>query len=141
MPLALVVASVDATAFGPISADERGRAQRRATTELQRDRVVKPQTRTRRETLLRDFEGWLIENLQTTLVELVDTPAIDPEHVSDTLAAYGRAMYYAGKSYGRYSETINAIAARRPYIKRSLVSAWDVAFSWMSHTCTTLRCP
>ena len=132
LPLALVIATADAMAFGPNSADERVRAQRRATTELQRDRVVKPQTRSRREVLLRDFESWLVENVQITLADLVDAPAVDPEHVSDTLAAYGRAMFYAGKSYGRFSETINAIAARRPYIKRSLVSAWDVAFSWIT---------
>lgn len=35
--------------------------------------------------------------------------------------------YYAGKAYGRYSETIDAVASRRLVLKLQLVGAWDVA--------------
>jgi len=58
--------------------------------------------------------------------------AVNAEHVSDTLASYGRALFYAGKPYGRYSETINAVVGRRPHLRRSPISAWDVAFSWVT---------
>ena len=37
----------------------------------------------------------------------------------------------AGKSYSRYSETINAIGSTRPIVKRRLTAAWDLAFAWL----------
>ena len=40
-------------------------------------------------------------------------------------------MYRAGKAYGKYAETINAIASQRPVIQKQLVSAWDLAFCWL----------
>ena len=132
LPLVLMLSGAEAMPLSPVNAEERAKAGKRAETVLQQDRVVRQQTRNRRELLLKDFEAWLVENVQTTLADLVDSHQVDAEHVSDILAAYGRAMFYSGKSYGRYSETINAIAARRPFLKRSLISAWDVAFSWIT---------
>ena len=41
-------------------------------------------------------------------------------------------MFAAGRSYGRYAETINSIAAARPLIKKQLTAAWDLAFCWLS---------
>ncbi len=41
-------------------------------------------------------------------------------------------MYYAGKPYGQFSETINAVAGRRPAIRKALVQAWDLAFAWQA---------
>ena len=40
-------------------------------------------------------------------------------------------MYRAGRPYGQYAETINAVAAKRPRIKRSLQQAWHLAFAWL----------
>ena len=40
-------------------------------------------------------------------------------------------MHRAGKAYGRYSETINAISMIRPSLKKNLSPAWDLAFSWL----------
>ena len=42
------------------------------------------------------------------------------------------SLFYAGKPYGRYSETISAIAGKRSFVRRSLVSAWDVVFAWVA---------
>ncbi len=41
-------------------------------------------------------------------------------------------MYYAGKPYGRFSETINALASRKPAIRRNVGLAWDLAFAWQA---------
>ena len=132
LPLALLIPCVVAMPMQPFSADERERASRRAGVQLHKDRVLRPQTRSRRETLLHEFEAWLTEHESITLSQLLDGPTVNAEAVSDILATYGQALFYAGKPYGRYSETINAVAGRRPHIKRSLVSAWDVAFAWVT---------
>jgi hypothetical protein len=57
---------------------------------------------------------------------------LDCEEVSEALVAYGKEMYNAGKSYGRFSETINAVTAKRSALRRSLQSAWDLAFNWVA---------
>ena len=115
----------------PAGADETKRAQRRADAVLQADRVVKQKTRDHRETLLQAFDRWLREHLGSALDELLDQGRDNPEAVSDALVAFGKEMFYAGKSYGRFSETINAVASRRPFLRRQLASAWDLAFNWV----------
>lgn len=132
LPLVTFLSCACAMPLQPFNADERQKASRRSHVELHSDRVLRPQTRTRRETLLHDFEIWLCENEGVTLSQFLDGPAVNAEHVSDILASYGRALFYAGKPYGRYSETINAVVGRRPHLRRSLISAWDVAFSWVT---------
>ena len=47
------------------------------------------------------------------------------------LERYGRAQYKAGRPYGHYAETINAVSAKRPRIRRSLQQAWDLAYAWL----------
>ena len=56
---------------------------------------------------------------------------MDAEAISYWLAEYERELYVAGKAYGQYSETINAVAMLKPIVKRQLASAWDVAFAWL----------
>ena len=82
--------------------------------------------------LLADFGSWLLHTHQTNIAEVIDSRDVDPEHVAALLVEYGKQLYYAGKPYGRYSETINAIGARRPVLRKSPVSAWDLAFAWVS---------
>ena len=48
------------------------------------------------------------------------------------LVEYGKEMYYSEKSYGRFSETINGVAAKCPVLWRQLVGAWDLAVAWIS---------
>lgn len=53
------------------------------------------------------------------------------EAVAEALVAYGKDLYQAGKAYGRFSETINAVTAKRPSLRRRIPQAWDLAFNWV----------
>ena len=132
LPLAFLVSQVAAMPLQPLDGNEVRRAERRASVRLVADRVVRRQTRTRREQLLDQFNSWLIEKASLNIEELVDRRDADPETISDWLVTYGRELYYAGKAYGRFSETINAVASRRPLFRRQLTGAWDSAFSWVA---------
>jgi hypothetical protein len=37
----------------------------------------------------------------------------------------------SGKSYGESSETLDAVTAKRPILRRQVASAWDLAFNWV----------
>lgn len=115
----------------PSGGDEASRAARRAENQLQADRVVLQSTRNRRDTLLSHFDAWLQDNLRTTLESMLEPRNLDYEFVSEALVAYGRDMYQAGKSYSRFSETINALTAKRPALRRNVATAWDLAFNWV----------
>ena len=54
--------------------------------------------------LLGAFDAWLQENLRTNLHELLDARTLDAEFVSEALVSYGKEMYNAGRSYGKFSE-------------------------------------
>lgn len=80
--------------------------------------------------LLTVFDQWLVSegvSLDSLLGSM--NPHIDA--VNCLLERCGRQMYRAGRPYGHYAETINAVAARRPRIKRSLQQAWDLAYAWL----------
>ena len=47
------------------------------------------------------------------------------------LRAYGQEMFTFGKEYGRFAETINAMATSRLAIQKQLSPAWDLAFAWL----------
>lgn len=115
--------------LAPHGAEEAARAVCRSGTVLQADRLVLQQTRDRREVLLAAFDSWISSNMRTTLEALIDRENVDAETITDALVAYGKAMYQAGKSYGRYSETINALTAKRPMLRRRVSAAWDLAFN------------
>eukprot|EP00438_Fugacium_kawagutii_P017058 Skav216351 [mRNA] locus=scaffold2385:191031:215658:- [translate_table: standard] len=131
--IALLIQSsiAEAMPLTPQGSEENRRAARRAGNTLQADRVILQSTRDRRSCLLADFDIWLATNFRTTLHALIGQEAVDAEAVADALVAYGKQMYDAGKSYGRFSETINAVTARRPALRRNLASAWDLAFNWV----------
>ena len=132
LPLALVLAPVAAMPLNPTDRNEQRRADRRAGVQLIADRVIRPQTRTRRDTLIEQFNSWLLEKVALTVQELVDDKNADPEVIANWLVIYRKELYYSGKAYGRFSETINAVASRRPVFRRQLVAAWDLAFCWVA---------
>lgn len=113
----------------PLGSEETEKARRRVETTLLADRVLRPQTRTRCEQLL---DQLLVENMHLTLEQLLGKREADAELVSKALVTYGKQLLYSGKSHGRYSETINAVAAKRPTLKRLLAGAWDLAFAWVT---------
>lgn len=116
---------------GVQSAGDALRAQRRAGINLVADRVMRPQTRSRRDGLLSDFEKWL-STFNLALSDVVDARDFDPERVSSLLVQYGRHLYYLGRPCGVYSETINAVVSPRPTLRRQVGQAWDLAFAWVA---------
>ena len=116
----------------PVNSAEAKRAVRRAEVVLHADRVVRPQTRTRREKLLALFNDWLLVNAEISLTNLLQSQDFQPEDISELLVEYGKALFYGGKSYGCYAETINGVASKKPVLRRQLVGAWDLAFSWVA---------
>ena len=111
---ASLVLSSCAMPMQPSGTGEAERAERRSGVVLQADRVVLQQTRDRREILLTAFDTWLAENCRTTLEALLEPGNIDYDEVAEMLVAYGKDMYQAGKSYGRFSDAINAVTANAP---------------------------
>lgn len=132
LPLACVILHASAMPLMPVGSEEHQRAARRARVSIAADRAVRPQTRNRRDVLLGQFDDWLRPNAEVTLEELIESREIDPEQISNLLVEYGKELFYAGKSYGRFSETINGVCARRPVLKRQLASAWNLAFAWVA---------
>ena len=130
--LLLAAPSSHGMPLGPQTTAELGRAERRSTAHLQATRVVRKQTLDSREKLLNEFGSWLWEERRIRLATLLQKKPPDPEEICALLVAYGQEMFAAGRSYGRYAETINSIAAARPLIKKQLTAAWDLAFCWLS---------
>ena len=116
----------------PTGAEDVRRAGRRAEVQLHADRVVKQQTRNYRQSLLSKFDTWLAEAMRTTLDDLLHSGQFDAEAVAEALTAYGKELYYAGRPYGQYSETINAVTAAKPTLRRQVQAAWDLAFNWVA---------
>ena len=116
----------------PTSAAERERASFRAATTLVASRTVRPETRQGRQKLLEKFSVWLSRFHGVALFELLSQKPADPEEICKWLVMYGQDMFSAGKSYAAYSETVNAVSAYRPLIKKQLAPAWDLAFAWLA---------
>jgi len=117
--------------FSPENLVEAERAWRRRDIQLAADRVVRQQTRDNRGRLLQQFRNWLEAEQGIAWDSVFEQKPLDPEEVCKWLVQYGRELFVAGKSYSRYSETINAIGSTRPIVKRHLTAAWDLAFAWL----------
>ena len=118
--------------IGACTAAEHARVLARAGNNLVSSRAVRPQTRDKRLIYLERFRRWLLEEKSTSLRLMLEQKPPDPEKVNDLLIEYGKQLYYGGKAYGIYAETVNAIAAERPLIRRQLTAAWDLAFCWLA---------
>ncbi|CAK9019750.1 Uncharacterized protein SCF082_LOCUS14645 [Durusdinium trenchii] len=97
----------------PQTGNERSRALARAATQLIPDRAVTTETRDRRAIYLKEFDAWLTEAMDLSVDVLLAEKPADPEKISECLVQYGRALFTAGKSYQKYSETINAVGTAR----------------------------
>ena len=120
------VAAMEAT-----TAAEKERVKFRSSLNLPSDRLLKRETRNQRRLLVIRFRTWLWKDHGISLRGLLDAKPIDPERISHWLAVYGKEMYLGGRSYGQFSETINAIAMMKPLIRKQLTPAWDVAYAWL----------
>jgi len=93
---------------------------------------MKPQTGRRRDKLIDDFESWALASCGVSVVGMLDAVSVDSEAISTMLVAYGKSLYYSGRPYGVYSESINAVVSRRGCLRRQFCTAWDLAFSWVA---------
>ena len=126
----VLMPSVDA--MEAATAADLKRAAFRSAAGIQPSRVTRKETLQSRSRLLDDFGSWLYETQGVLLSVLLTAKPADPEEISHWLVQYGQQMYLAGRSYGKYAETVRAIAAARPSIKKQLTGAWDLAFAWLS---------
>ncbi|CAE6946248.1 unnamed protein product [Symbiodinium natans] len=119
---------------GPLSPrnhQDRQRQGSRAGRSLPEGRPVLLRTSNNRDKLLHGFDAWL-RVIGSSLQFLLTTEASPAETIVGYLCRYGRELFDAGRPYWHYAETINAIAAKRPSLRRQLQGAWDLAFQWMS---------
>ena len=108
------------------------RAERRSGTQIFTDRVLKPATRSKREGLLQKFDDWTWAYSEVSIIALLEAQCVDADRISNLLVDFGRSLYYAGRPYGMFSETINSVTSKRGSLRRSLGLAWDLAFSWVA---------
>ena len=128
------LASVHVVRHGPTlvprDGADKARAEGRGELELPQGRPVLPATQKHRDKLLAVFSEWL-DGHGISLDELLMRASPDVEALNVLLEKYGRELFRSGRPYGHYSETLNAVSARRPRIRRSLQPAWDLAYSWL----------
>ena len=120
----------NAMAMDPRNRDDERRAAFRRSRPLLPGRPVEEVTRSNRQLLLEKFQTWLREQGISYEV-LMKGSQQEPEKVVNCLVEYGQTLYKAGRPYSHFSETINAVAASRPTLRRLLTGAWDLAFSWL----------
>ena len=118
-------------AMTPATAAEVARALERGALEPNLEtRPTLPVTNRYRERCWNAFEAWLkseevdFDTLLAHHVEYIDD-------INAVVARFGRALFYAGKPYNQFAETINTLTTRKPALRRMMQGAWDVAFSWL----------
>ena len=128
---ALLIPAVEAP-MAPTTATETRRAATRHQTELIATRVVRKKTLEARQELLNEFQVWLAVEHSVMLTQLLTAKPPDAEEICRWLVEYGKALFQSGKAYGRFAETINAVASARPHVRKQLTGAWDLAFAWLA---------
>ena len=128
----LWIPAAAAMPIAPASRADKDRMLHRAGNALLTTRAVRDQTRDKRKVYLDRFKAWLWQEKGISFRHLMETRPADPEKISGVLVDYGRELYAAGKAYGIFAETINAVAVERPLIRRQLNGAWDLAFCWLA---------
>ena len=99
--------------------------------ELPEGRRVTEATNSVRAQLVSTFNSWLRDvGLSYDSVFQANPPDLD--QVNAVLTRYGRHLFAEGKPYYHFAETINAVSARRPILRRSLQQAWDLCAMWTS---------
>ena len=120
----------EAVLFPRNAGDRLRQTQRSARPPLQEGRPVLTITSQQRISFLTQFEKWL-RVLGVSLDYLLENHVYSIDELNRHLVRYGRALYAVGRPYNHFAETINAIAARRPVVRRQLQEAWNFAFAWV----------
>ena len=113
------------------------RAAKRSPAGLQGGRVVLPRTGSNRADLAAAFSRWLLEVGGFDLRALIEAKPLDAEMIADWLVCYGQDLYGSGRPYWHYAETVNAVTALRPVLRRQVQAAWDLGFAWLSEEPST----
>ena len=114
----------------PLTANDHRRAGQRSTVPLVEGRRVLPQTSSLRKHLYSAFIRWTLDEGLEWENLLANSHAFLDE-INSILISYGRALYSSGRPYLHYVETINALSAAKPSLRRQLQSAWSLAFGWL----------
>ena len=114
----------------PRDAGDKRRAAARGDLDLPAGRPVLGKTQKNRDKLLDLFEKWLLEQ-GFSLTDMLFVGEPDIEAINLQLERYGRDLFKAGRPYGHYAETINAVSGKRPRVRRALQPAWDLAYTWL----------
>ena len=110
-------------------ADAARQRLRESRPDLVPGRKVTEVTTSMRQILMTTFRGWLCEE-GIDWQFLIDNSHSHLEEINGVLTWYGRTLYRSGRPLQHFSETINAVVAEKPHLKRSLQSAWNLAFGW-----------
>ena len=89
-----------------------------------------PKTKTSRAELLVKLGTWLRQVDAEPLDVLLEAAGRDPTELNIILCSFVRHLWRSGAPYGRASETVNAVAAAKPSLKRLLQSVWDLLRQW-----------
>ena len=133
--LFLILHSARAVLFPRNRADHSRLAHRAAP--LPAGRPVQTVTSSNRVFLTAAFSQWFVDVSGFPLeVHLGRTPFLVEPFV-ELLVQYGHDLYGSGRPYYHFSETINAVTARKPILRRQVQAAWDVAFTWLAEEPST----
>ena len=127
-----LLVTCDAMESGFRSNEDQLRAARRFGNTLHTDRADETPELDGGDKLIDDFESWALASCGVSVVGMLGAVSVDSEAISTMLVAYGKSLYYSGRPYGVYSESINAVVSRRGCLRRQLGTAWDLAFSWVA---------
>ena len=123
--LSLLLFAVVPIAAMPITANTPAEAR----PYLRSGRPVTDATTTLREKYWDIFVKWTIDeglDLQNILLNYMH----NVDDLNFILVRYGRVLYSAGKSYNQFAETVNALTALKPGLRRMMTAAWDLGMSW-----------
>ncbi len=105
-------------------------AARMSRPPLQSGRPVLEVTTSHRRQYFATFLEWC-SGEHINFEELLETYYWHIDEINVILSRYGRQLYEAGWPYNHYAETINALTAKKPALRRQMQGAWDFAYGWV----------
>ena len=105
-------------------------SQRMLRPPIQSGGPVLEVTTAHRREYFTNFLNWCVGE-HINFEELLETYYWHVDEINTILARYGRQLYDAGRPYNHYAETINALTARKPALRRQMQGAWDFAYGWV----------
>ena len=117
--------------FPVVNSGDLVRQRARQGFKLELGRPVTDGTRAVREDLFSLFTQWL-DSQSLYFDSIFMASPVDLDGVNRVLTDYGKMLFRLGKPYYFYAETLNCITSRRGILRRSISTAWDLAFMWRS---------